>query len=70
MKDSGIEWIGYIPKDWSLKKARYMFLQRNEKGNNLCLQLLSPSQKYGVIPQSLLEELTTQIAVKLKELKE
>lgn len=67
MKDSGIEWIGYIPKDWSLKKARYMFLQRNEKGNNLCLQLLSPSQKYGVIPQSLLEELTTQTAVKLKE---
>lgn len=67
MKDSGIEWIGYIPKDWSLKKARYMFLQRNEKGNNLCLQLLSPSQKYGVIPQCLLEELTTQTAVKLKE---
>lgn len=21
MKDSGIEWIGEIPKDWSLKKV-------------------------------------------------
>ena len=67
MKDSGIEWIGEIPKDWSLKKGRYLFIQRNDRGNDDNLQLLSPSQKFGVIPQSLLENLTTQTAVKLKE---
>lgn len=67
MKDSGIEWIGQIPKDWSLKKGRYLFVQRNDRGNDENLQLLSPSQKFGVIPQSLLEDLTTQTAVKLKE---
>lgn len=67
MKDSGIEWIGEIPKDWSLKKGRYLFVQRNDRGNDENLQLLSPSQKFGVIPQSLLEDLTTQTAVKLKE---
>ena len=67
MKDSGIEWIGEIPKEWSLKKGRYLFVQRNDKGNDENLQLLSPSQKFGVIPQSLLEDLTTQTAVKLKE---
>ena len=67
MKNSGIEWIGKIPKSWRLQKGRYLFKQRNEKGNKNCLQLLSPSQQYGVIPQNLLEELTTQKAVKLKD---
>lgn len=67
MKDSGIEWIGEIPKDWSLKKGRYLFVQRNDRGNDENLQLLSPSQKFGVIPQSFLEDLTTQTTVKLKE---
>lgn len=67
MKDSGIEWIGQIPKDWSLKKGKYLFVQRNDRGNDENLQLLSPSQKFGVIPQSLLEDLTTQTTVKLKE---
>ncbi len=67
MKDSGIEWIGEIPEDWSLLKAKYIFIQRNQKGNKISLQLLSPTQKYGVIPQTLYEELTTNKAVKLKE---
>ncbi len=67
MKDSGIEWIGKIPEDWSLLKAKYIFIQRNQKGNKISLQLLSPTQKYGVIPQTLYEELTTNKAVKLKE---
>ncbi len=66
-KDSGIEWIGEIPKEWSLLKAKYIFIQRNQKGNEISLQLLSPTQKYGVIPQTLYEELTTNKAVKLKE---
>ena len=25
MKDSGIEWIGEIPKDWHIKRAKYLF---------------------------------------------
>ena len=54
MKDSGIEWIGEIPEGWELIKAKYLFSQRNEKGNST-LVLLSPTQKYGVIPQSQLE---------------
>ena len=54
MKDSGIEWIGEIPEKWEVVKAKYLFAQRNEKGNS-ALVLLSPTQKYGVIPQSQLE---------------
>lgn len=33
MKDSGIEWIGEIPKDWSLKKVKYTCETRNQKYN-------------------------------------
>ena len=31
MKDSGVEWIGEIPKDWELKKLKYISLFRQEK---------------------------------------
>lgn len=67
MKDSGIEWIGEIPNDWDLRKGKALFCQRNERGNNINLQLLSPSQKLGVVPQLLLEERTSHVAVKVKE---
>lgn len=67
MKDSGFEWIGKTPYNWQFKKGKYIFKQRNSKGNRIELQLLSPSQKFGVIPQTLLEEMTTQNVVKVKE---
>lgn len=31
MKDSGIEWIGYIPEDWKLIAFRHILKERNEK---------------------------------------
>lgn len=67
IKDSGFDWIGKTPSDWQFIKGKYIFKQRNSKGNSICLQLLSPSQKFGVVPQTLLEELTTQNVVKVKE---
>jgi len=67
LKDSGIQWIGMIPEGWSVTKGKYMFAQRNERGNNIKLQLLTPSQKYGVIPQSEYEKISGMTAVKLNE---
>ena len=67
MKNSGIEWIGEIPKEWELIKGKRLFQQRSEKGNKKELQLLSPSQKYGVIPQYLYEKLSGLKTVKLDE---
>ncbi|ETA70129.1 restriction endonuclease subunit S [Candidatus Pelagibacter ubique] len=32
MKDSGVEWIGKIPKEWSVKKLKYFCKLVNEKG--------------------------------------
>ena len=67
MKDSGIEWVGAIPNEWAIRKGKYMFTQRSLRGNSVKLQLLSPTQKFGVIPQTLYEELSGMTAVKLNE---
>ncbi|MGN1411109.1 MAG: restriction endonuclease subunit S [Oscillospiraceae bacterium] len=65
LKNSGIDWIGNIPTHWDCLKAKNIFIQRSQKGNNIELQLLSPTQKYGVIPQNIYEELSGMKAVKL-----
>lgn len=67
MKNSGVDWIGMIPQEWKTKKGKYLFTLRNERGNKIELQLLSPTQKYGCIPQTLYEELTTANTVKLND---
>ena len=67
MRDSGIEWLGFIPSTWQTRKGKYIFVQRNDRGNSIELQLLSPTQKYGVIPQDLYEEISGYKAVKLDE---
>lgn len=61
------QWLGKIPDSWNLIKGRYLFSQRVERGNSVELQLLSPTQKYGVIPQALYEKLSGTSAVKLDE---
>lgn len=33
MKDSGIEWIGKIPKQWGTKQIRYLFELRDERND-------------------------------------
>lgn len=67
MKDSGYEWLGIMPVQWALQKGKYLFVQKNDRGNTINLQLLSPTQNYGVIPQSLYEELSGFNAVKLND---
>lgn len=53
-KDSGVKWIGEIPSHWKIKKIKYIFEERSEKGfpNE---PVLCSTQKYGVIPQSMYE---------------
>lgn len=67
MKDSGIDWLGMQPSQWEHYKGKYIFEQRNERGNQIELQLLSPTQNYGVIPQTMYEEFSGMNAVKLNE---
>lgn len=50
MKDSGIEWIGEIPKHWSLTKIGMLYTLRNTKVSDKEYQPLSVT-KMGVLPQ-------------------
>ena len=50
MKDSGVEWIGEIPKHWKKINPKALFFQRKEKAKKGERQLTA-SQKYGVIYQ-------------------
>ena len=50
MKDSGIEWIGEIPKHWKVDKIKY-HLKRNEPKNPGNAIVLSVYRDYGVIPK-------------------
>lgn len=51
MKDSGIEWIGMIPKNWNVDKIKY-HLKRNEPKNPGNVEVLSVYREYGVIPKN------------------
>ena len=67
MKETDIDWLGYVPENWDIRRGKYIFEQKTDKGNSKALVLLSPTQNYGVIPQEMYEELSGFSAVKLNE---
>jgi type I restriction enzyme S subunit len=56
LKDSGVEWIGEIPKGWEVKRLKYLIDEYNVRSTNGNEELLSLSKYYGVVPKSSLEE--------------
>lgn len=53
MKDSGIDWLGEIPANWSIKRLKQILKERNEKNNPIkSTNLLSLSIERGVFPYS------------------
>ena len=55
LKDSGVEWIGKIPKDWEVKKVKHVFEEISEKNYSEDAELLSLYTHLGVKPQKELE---------------
>lgn len=51
IKDSGMEWVGTIPKYWDVEKVKY-HLKRFEPKNPGNQEVLSVYREYGVIPKS------------------
>jgi type I restriction enzyme, S subunit len=49
-KDSGVDWIGEIPNDWSVKRMCYLFLPTSIKSTEGEINL-SVYRDYGVIPR-------------------
>lgn len=57
LRDSGVGWLGDIPAGWSVVPARALFGERKQKSSATDVHL-TPSQKYGVVPQAEYMEIT------------
>lgn len=55
-KDSWVEWLGKVPAEWSIYFGKRIFksIRESALAND---EQLAASQKYGVVPQSLMMEL-------------
>ena len=54
-EDSGISWIGDIPSHWKTYRCKYLFSERDERSIEGKEQHLSMSQKYGLVPDTILD---------------
>jgi len=52
MQDSGIDWIGKVPKHWKMKRAKFLFDEIDERSRTGEEELLSVSHMTGVTPRS------------------
>jgi len=51
-KDSGVEWLGAIPKDWDIRRLKFLFTEVNNRSKDGAEALLSVSQYTGVTRKS------------------
>ena len=56
LKDSGIDWLGKIPKHWKVMRSKFIFREVDDRSTTGEETHLSMSQKYGLIPSSHIEE--------------
>lgn len=68
-KDSGITWIGSIPKEWKTERIKALFSERNERD---CQgkTLLSVSRYFGIRPKSETDLADSHIAESYDDYKE
>ena len=52
MKDSGVPWIGEIPKEWTVHRIKTLFSERVELSDSGAETLMSVSEYYGVDSRS------------------
>lgn len=52
LKNSGIPWLGEIPKHWEVLRAKYLFREVDERSTSGNEELLSVSHITGVTPRS------------------
>ena len=63
-KDSGLPWLGEVPRHWETARSKRLFRQRKEFAQSDDQQL-SATQAFGVIPQALYEQRTGYRVVKI-----
>lgn len=67
-KNTGVDWLEFIPSHWSLRKMKYTFDEKSDKGY-ASLPLLSATQNQGVIKKSEYENRTVEATKSLETLK-
>ena len=54
-KDSGVQWLGRIPRHWKTIRIKHLLNERVDKSKDGKEEPLSMSQKRGIIPTKLME---------------
>lgn len=52
LKDSGLDWLGQVPKHWEIKRAKYFFREVDERSESGTEEMLSVSHITGVTPRA------------------
>ncbi len=52
LRDSGIPWLGSIPKHWELERSKWLFTERDERSTTGEEEMLTVSHLTGVTPRS------------------
>jgi type I restriction enzyme S subunit len=52
MRDSGIEWLGEIPRHWETERAKWLFEERDERSTTGEEVLLSLRMEQGLVPHN------------------
>jgi type I restriction enzyme S subunit len=60
MKYSGIEWLGVIPREWEIKRLKYILSERSLRSLTGIETPLSMSQKFGLIRTSEMTSIPNQ----------
>lgn len=53
-KESGVDWIGEIPRHWEVVRSKYLFGNRSQRGYE-GEPLLSVTQDQGILPRDELD---------------
>jgi len=60
LRDSGIPWLGKIPAHWRLKRAKWLFRERDERSTTGEEVLLSLRMERGLVPHNEVSEKQTR----------
>ncbi len=52
LRDSGVPWLGRVPAHWDTERARWLFVERNERSDTGAEELLTVSHLTGVTSRS------------------
>ena len=67
-KPSGVEWLDQIPFKWKEERIKKYFRSISKRGDENC-ELLSSSQKFGVIPVLMMENRVTSATKNIENMK-